>query len=665
MKTSTRFAAAATLSLAVTPVMGGLIVTEVPGPPSGDSVKIQQLQRDESGPTSFRYYAPRTDAPSKTDDWIYKKGTENGGVDAKYFYRDRDLGQVFKTGPEGFKLGAVTVRLQPVDVRGGGDPSNAKVSIQIMKVTGTPVFNNNGTTRYIDAANATTTSPNGTSNWNGGGSYQGPCTNAQWSTYATDYPNDPNDINNRFRWPSMHFSDDFIEGETYEHVHLASGGIVPDTLDLNDYLRWEFTGSSQIFLEPETKYAILFMFDEPAPDGVNRNIPLSNKNIIPDGTLQDVYPDGHTIRRCGSNQDRENVFIRDVNDPADVEAGRISSEFPAEMEDRIAIPPSTLGYPDVDTYRDLYFIIESADMPGEIEPMLNISKSASPPTKNIIASYHPTPAPNLGGTSIRWRSSGDDDDSGSTFSVPDTHSDWIIRKITFRIGDGIESGANGLPLALDLFKYDGSQNTTGFTGLFHTSGTLPGNLTDGNYITLDYENFDPSSRMLKGGSEYGFLIGSGRLDTASPSADRFRLVSYSSPAATLDPTIEQIRRSGEFDTLYGSGLRPTLANPPTSVRLDQDTVFFVDAVPALTISDIRLNRSANQVTLTWESPLTGPFTILAGSDLSENPLPVIAANNAGSPHTFDLPTSLVDSSKMFFQILHPSEASSTQLAAEQ
>ncbi len=351
-----------------------------------------------------------------------------------------------------------------------------------------------------------------------------------------------------------------------------------------------------------------------------------------------------------------------MNDPADVEAGRISSEFPPEMEDRIAIPPSTLGYPDVDTYRDLYFIIEAADTPGNAEPMLNISRSANPPAGNIIASYHPTPAPNLGGTSIRWRSPGDDDDGGSTFPVPDTHHDWVVRKITFRIGDGIESGANGLPVALDLFSYDGSQTTGGFSGLLHANGTLPGNLTAGDYITLDYENLDPSSRMLKGGSEYAFLIGSARPDTASPSASRFRLISYSSAAATPDPAIEQIRRSGEFDTLYGTGLRPTQANPPTSVRLDQDTVFFVDAVPALTISSISLDRSAKQATLKWDSPLTGPFTILAGTDLSENPLPVVAAENATSPHTFSLPAPIEDSPKMFFQIVHPSQASSSQRA---
>ncbi len=407
MKNSTRFAAA--ISLAITRVMGGLIVTEVPGPPSGDSVKIQQLQRDESGPTSFRYYAPRTGAPSKTDDWIYKKGTENGGVDAKYFYRDRDLGQVFKTGPEGFKLGAVTVRLQPVDVRGGGDPSNAKVSIQIMKVTGTPVFNNNGTTRYIDAANAATTSPNGTSNWNGGGSYQGPCTNAQWSTYATDYPNDPNDINNRFRWPSMHFSDDFIEGETYEHVHLASGGIVPDTLDLNDYMRWEFTGSSQIFLEPNTQYAILFMFDEPAPGGVPRNIPLSNKNIIPDGTLRDVYPGGHTIRRCGSNQDRENVFIRDINDPADVEAvvsppssplkwKTASPSLPPPSATRMSIPTAT--YISSSKPRKAREIPAPCSTPGRnVEfspqsPASSLRERSAPPSRSLPLPTLPTETAN-------------------------------------------------------------------------------------------------------------------------------------------------------------------------------------------------------------------------------------------------------------------------------
>lgn len=170
--------------------------------------------------------------------------------------------------------------------------------------------------------------------------------------------------------------------------------------------------------------------------------------------------------------------------------------------------------------------------------------------------------------------------------------------------------------------------------------------------------------MLKGGAEYGFLIGANRLDTASPGTNRFRLVSYDATAATPDSTVEQIRRSGEFDTIYGSGLRPTVDDKPTSVRLDQDTVFYIDAVPALTISSIALNRAENEVTCCWKSPLTDPFSILAGSDLSRSPLPVQAAENVSSPHTFTLPDSLASASSVFFQVTHPSAASSAPRSAQ-
>ena len=158
----------------------------------------------------------------------------------------------------------------------------------------------------------------------------------------------------------MHYSDDFMEGESFEHVALASGGIVPVGLDTDDYMRWEFTGESRIALEPETRYAFLFLFDEPAEPGVNRNIPLSNINVVPEGKLKDPYPDGHAIRRDGSSTAIDDVFIYDEKDPEDVAASKASASFPSDMTERLAIPPGTLGYPDVDTYRDLYFIIEEA-----------------------------------------------------------------------------------------------------------------------------------------------------------------------------------------------------------------------------------------------------------------------------------------------------------------
>lgn len=191
--------------------------------------------------------------------------------------------------------------------------------------------------------------------------------NPRWATYAFTWPNDPSDPNTPDRLPFRHLSDDFMEGETYTHLHRASGGVIPEGLRLNDYLRWEFTGDDQIFLEPNTQYAFLFLFDEPAAEGVNRNIPLSNRNVLFGGRLSDAFPDGHLIRREGSSVDFDAVFIRDKKDPADVDAARHAASFPVkadgtpDLEARLAIQPGTLGYPDVDTYRDLYFYIESAD----------------------------------------------------------------------------------------------------------------------------------------------------------------------------------------------------------------------------------------------------------------------------------------------------------------
>lgn len=315
-----------------------LVVRKVDGPPSGPSVRIQQTQRDETGPTSFRYYAPRTGPPTKTNTLAYDPAPDRDDKavrevsEAHYYYRDRDLGQTFTTGDTGFKLGAVTVRLQPVDVKGGGDPGGARVALQLMKVTGTPRIN----------ANSTNTG------------------NPRWATYAFTWPDDPNDENTPNRRPFKHYSDDYIEGERYEHLLLASGGIIPDDLETNDYLRWEVHGESQYELEPNTTYAFMLLFEEPAQAGVRRNIPLSNKNVLPGGKQADPFPNGHMIRRDGSSTGFDEVFIRDLNDPQDVEASRRSSAFPSSLGDRLRIPPGTLGYPDVDTYRDLYFIIEAA-----------------------------------------------------------------------------------------------------------------------------------------------------------------------------------------------------------------------------------------------------------------------------------------------------------------
>ena len=339
-----------------------LTLERVEALPTGTGVRLSQLRRDSTGPTSMRYYAPRTGMPTKVDDWAYRKGLDNGGTYARYYYRDRDLGQTFTTGDCGFDMRAVTVQLQPVDVA-RADPSGARVSLQLLRVEGNARINDNGTTAFVDSARATQTSPNGTSLWLGDGPYTGPCTNPRWSTYASDWPLDSADASGTYRWPVMHLSDDYLEGERYVPLAVASGGTIPTDLRLNDYLRWQLDGADWT-LAPNTTYAFVLLFDEPAPPGVRRNLPLSNINVLPGGKSGEVFAGGHMIRRDGASGAFEDVFVRDTTDAADLAASRRSSSFPTtsagapDRAARLALPPGTLGYPDVDTYRDLLFVLE-------------------------------------------------------------------------------------------------------------------------------------------------------------------------------------------------------------------------------------------------------------------------------------------------------------------
>ena len=62
------------------------------------------------------------------------------------------------------------------------------------------------------------------------------------------------------------------------------------------------------------------------------------------------------------------MFVRDTSDAADLRDARRSAAFPLteaglpDRERRLSMTPGTLGYPDVDTYRDLYFILEGTPL---------------------------------------------------------------------------------------------------------------------------------------------------------------------------------------------------------------------------------------------------------------------------------------------------------------
>jgi len=142
--------------------------------------------------------------------------------------------------------------------------------------------------------------------------------------------------------------DDFITGETYTGLRVISGGKLPDDLKKDQYLQWAVTGDDAIVLEPGQKYAFLVMFDESAP---GRELALANNFF-------GKYPDGHAIRREGSidkpfdNLDK--VFNAKHMDGTD---DRSASSLPLDRATRLNQQPGTWGRPDVDTYRDLFFLI--------------------------------------------------------------------------------------------------------------------------------------------------------------------------------------------------------------------------------------------------------------------------------------------------------------------
>jgi hypothetical protein len=190
--------------------------------------------------------------------------------------RDRDLGQTFTTGDASETLERITVLLGPDEIKEG--VLGSAVSVQLFEVGGTPKINDNGTTTGKVAP-------------------------------GTDDPR----------------ADDFIEGETFKSLGVASGARLPALMKPGQFLTLSFVGKRRLLLKPGTQYGFLIVLDEPAE---GRALPLATE-------YWGNYSGGHGIRREGV--------------PA----------FPTDMKARSEITPGTKGFPDVDTWRDLVFYIES------------------------------------------------------------------------------------------------------------------------------------------------------------------------------------------------------------------------------------------------------------------------------------------------------------------
>lgn len=249
------------------------------------------------------------------------------GTEIPYIKRDRDLGQTFTyRGEKVTKWTEITLKLGYGSnvIRKGtyGKP----IAIQFFKVNGEPILNENGTTGEMNALHG--------------------------------YPHDPNSGEMDAR------RDDFWEGETYESLGLIDGFIFPTKTDFGfasdediapeseqikgQLIQFSFNKEDQITLQPGETYAFLVMLEEMGDD-----VGFTLANHF-DGS----FPDGHAIRRDGRG-----VFppptadpSKPFEDPANAEALK-SARFPQDIKERIKISPGTNGYPDVDTWRDIFFVI--------------------------------------------------------------------------------------------------------------------------------------------------------------------------------------------------------------------------------------------------------------------------------------------------------------------
>ncbi len=220
-----------------------------------------------------------------------------------------------------FQKQSLTLRVGPTDSSVQPGATGAEIFLQLFQVLGRPRVNDHGTTGP-DAS--------------GDGKY------TRWKTYN---PADPK-------------TDDYFTGETHVPLRVITRKL-PDTIAKNDWLEFRFPGQDQIVLDANSSYAWLIGFTTPAPPRA-----MALANCFHPNTPENDYPGGHCLRRDGSTTDLEKTFVRNLSDESDLAASRSAATFPPVFEDRLALPPGTFGFPDVEGHRDFLFFIGGAERPN-------------------------------------------------------------------------------------------------------------------------------------------------------------------------------------------------------------------------------------------------------------------------------------------------------------
>lgn len=288
--------------------------------PEKSRVVIHQAEGSRGGSTSVRNV--------DTDRLEWKQ--------AGYFQRNRDLGQVF-TPDRDFVLESIVLRTGPSDAAVLAGMPGAKVFVQFFEVIGEPRINDNGT-------------PPGTKAKHG---------------FSTN-----------------HRCDDYIEGVKYESVRVVRGGVFPAIPPTRDaagnpngddrgklhFMRWRLTDEDRLTFRAGRRYAFMIGIEEPGPE---RGFTLANPNAAavdapPSLTdKHDRYPGGWGLRREGDGTVPPTMRPAPTP-PADaaLRAKLLAESLFAAEAGRFALAPTTDGYPDVDTYRDLQFYLEAAAPPS-------------------------------------------------------------------------------------------------------------------------------------------------------------------------------------------------------------------------------------------------------------------------------------------------------------
>lgn len=281
--------------------------------PEKEKVIVYQNKANTSGSTSVR----------NTDDHNLE-WKEQG-----YFQRNRDLGQVF-TPAEDFLLDAIILRTGPSDKAVLSSTPGAKVYIQFFEVAGTPYINDNGTPQGKDAKHG---------------------------------------------FSKNHRCDDYMEGITYTPLRVITGGIFPQIPVTYDgrkpvngdngtmyYMRWKLTGRPVKFSAGK-RYAFMVGLEE---TGTNHGFTLANYNAAGEKAVPSLYDD-HDAYKGGWGLRREGdgtvppTMLNGLTAPPKKKKKlnkMIKEALFATGAQRYKLEPTTDGYPDVDTYRDLEFALE-------------------------------------------------------------------------------------------------------------------------------------------------------------------------------------------------------------------------------------------------------------------------------------------------------------------